>query len=89
MILGLVRGTVYGTIVHPFYRARRMLLVDLLNPDGSDTGDYLIAVDSVDAGVGDRVLVLDEGNSARQIVGVPDAPLRSIVVGIVDSVDQP
>jgi ethanolamine utilization protein EutN len=88
VILGLVRGTVYGTIQHPFYRARRMLLVDLLNPDGSDTGDYLIAVDSVDAGVGDRVLVLDEGNSARQIVGVPDAPLRSIVVGIVDSVDE-
>jgi microcompartment protein CcmK/EutM len=51
-------------------------------------GGYLIAIDGgVHAGVGERVLVIDEGNSARQIVGDPDAPLRSIIVGIIDRID--
>jgi len=44
-------------------------------------------VAAVDAGVGDRVLVLDEGNGARQILGNPKAPIRSMVVGVVDSID--
>ncbi len=86
MILGIVKGTVYSTINHPFYDSRRLLLVDLVNPNGSETGGYLIAIDSVDAGVGDRVLMIDEGNSARQIVDDPQAPLRSIIIGIVDDV---
>ena len=86
MILGIVKGTVYSTINHPFYDGRRLLLVDLVNPNGSETGGYLIAIDSVDAGVGDRVLMIDEGNSARQIVDDPQAPLRSIIIGIVDEV---
>jgi len=86
VILGIVKGTVYSTINHPFYDSRRLLLVDLVNPNGSETGGYLIAIDSVDAGVGDRVLMIDEGNSARQIVDDPQAPLRSIIIGIVDDV---
>jgi ethanolamine utilization protein EutN len=86
VILGIVRGTVYSTINHPFYDRRRLLLVDLVDPNGSETGGYLIAIDSVDAGVGDRVLMIDEGNSARQIVDDPQAPLRSIIIGIVDEV---
>ncbi len=86
MILGVVKGTVYSTINHPFYDSRRLLLVDLVNPDWKETGGYLIAIDSVDAGVGDRVLMIDEGNSARQIVDDPEAPLRSIIIGIVDQV---
>jgi microcompartment protein CcmK/EutM len=51
------------------------------------SGDYIIAVDTVDAGVGDRVLVLDEGNGARQVFGSSDAPVRSVIVGIVDAVE--
>ena len=50
------------------------------------TGGYLIAVDSVGAGPGETVIVLDEGNGARQILGVPDMPVRSVVVGVVDEV---
>ena len=49
----------------------------------------IIAIDSVDAGAGETVLVIDEGNSARQVVGDDMAPLRSIIVGIVDDVEVP
>ncbi|MCK4548064.1 MAG: EutN/CcmL family microcompartment protein [Candidatus Eisenbacteria sp.] len=86
MILGMVRGTVYSTINHPFYDNRRLLLVDRIRPDGSEEGGYLLAIDSVDAGVGDLVLMIDEGNSARQIVDEDNAPIRSIIIGIVDEI---
>lgn len=86
MILGRVCGAIHSTINHPFYDGKRLLLVDLLSPDGTPTGGYLVAVDSVDAGMGETVLVIDEGNSARQVVDDPHAPLRSIIIGIVDQV---
>lgn len=86
MILGKVCGTIHSTINHPFLDGQRLLVVDKINPDRSPTGKYLIAIDSVDAGVGDTVLMLDEGTGARQIVKDPTAPLRSIVVGIVDDI---
>ena len=87
MITSVVAGNFFSTINHPFYDGKRLLIVDKTDLNGKRTGDYLIAVDSVDAGVGDPVLVVDEGNGARQIVGDPSAPIRSIIVGIIDSVD--
>ncbi len=86
MILGQVCGAIHSTINHEFYDNRRLLVVDRLNLDGKPSGKYLIAVDSVDAGVGETVLVIDEGNSARQVVNDDSAPLRSIIIGIVDDV---
>ncbi len=86
MILGQVCGAIHSTINHEFYDNRRLLVVDRLNLDGKPSGKYLIAVDSVDAGVGETVLVIDEGNSARQVVDDDSAPLRSIIIGIVDDV---
>ena len=59
-------------------------------PDGTLDGDrYVLALDTVGAGVGQTVLVEDEGNSARQILGDPKAPVRSLIVAIVDDVDVP
>jgi ethanolamine utilization protein EutN len=84
MKLGRVSGTVVSTINHPLYDQRRLLMCDLLDADGNDTGDYLIAVDSVYAGYGETVLIIDEGNSARQVVGDPHGPIRAIIVGVVD-----
>ena len=84
MKFGRVAATVVSTISHPIYDGRRLLMCDLLDATGADTGGYLICVDSVDAGVGDTVLILDEGNGARQVVGDPTGPIRSVVVGIVD-----
>ena len=85
MILGRVAGVVHGTIKHPFYAGRTLLLVEKTAPDGAPTGDYLIAVDSVGAGAGERVLVLDEGTGARQVLDSKAGPVRSVVVGIVVS----
>jgi microcompartment protein CcmK/EutM len=82
--LGRVTGTVVSTISHPIYDSRRLLMCDLLAADGEDTGDYLICVDAVGAGAGEVVLILDEGNGARQVVATPEAPIRAVIVGIVD-----
>ncbi len=89
MKLAKVVGTVVSTIKSPIFDDRALLLVDLLEPDGRPSGGYLIALDTVGAGAGETVLVLDEGTSARQIVGAPFGPLRTVVVGIVDAVEGP
>ena len=87
MIIGTVRGDIVSTINHPFYTGKRLLVVEKEDFAGKANG-YLIAVDGgVGAGVGERVLVIDEGNSARQVVGDANAPLRSIIVGIIDRID--
>ena len=87
MMLGTVKGTITSTINHPFYTGKKLLVVEKEDPAGKPSG-YLVAIDGgVQAGVGDRVLVIDEGNSARQIVGDANAPLRSIIVGIIDRID--
>jgi ethanolamine utilization protein EutN len=86
MLLGTVIGEIYSTINHPFYDGKKLMVVEKTTADGKPSGDYLIAIDTVGAGAGEPVLVIDEGNSARQIIGSSDAPLRTIIVGIVDEV---
>ena len=86
MKLATVTGTVVSPISHPFFEGQRLLLCDLEDPDGEPTGGYLIATDVVDAGVGERVLICDEGSSARQIYGIDTGPIRAVIVGIVDEV---
>ena len=87
MILARVSGTVVSTIHHPIVDGHKLLLAERLDSSGKPTGGYLIAMDTIGAGNGETVLILDEGTGARQILGDSDAPVRSIVVGIVDSVD--
>lgn len=87
MIIGHVTGEIHSTINHPFYDSKKLLVVEKTDPAGKPTGDYLIAVDAVGAGVGEPVLVLDEGNGARQVFASPDAPVRSVVVGIIDKIE--
>jgi microcompartment protein CcmK/EutM len=88
MILGTVKGNIVSTINHPFYDGKKLLIVEKEDFTGKP-GGYLIAIDGgVAAGIGERVLVIDEGNSARQVVKNKDAPLRSIIIGIVDRVDS-
>ena len=84
MILARVTGQIVATIKHAAYEGQRLLMLDVLDADGTGTGAYLVAADSVDANVGQTVLVVDEGNSARQVTGDAAAPLRSVIVGIVD-----
>lgn len=83
MKVGRVVGTVVSTINIPVLDRHRLLVCDLEDVDGNTSG-YTIAVDVVDAGVGDRVLILDEGSSARQILALDHGAIRAVVVGIVD-----
>jgi ethanolamine utilization protein EutN len=84
MYIGQVAGTVVATIKHEAFNGRKLLLVERLDLAGQPTADYDICVDVVQAGVGDRVLVLDEGNGARQVLNRAVAPVRAVIVGIVD-----
>ena len=87
MKLARVTGTVVSTIQAPVFDGYRLLLCDYLDAKGELTDDYVIAVDVVDAGAGETVLILDEGNGARQILERTVAPVRAVVVGIVDAVE--
>jgi microcompartment protein CcmK/EutM len=85
MILGKVIGTVVSTIKHPAFAGRKLLLVRPLHLPGDKPEDDFLAVDAAQAGIGDTVLVCQEGNSTRQVIGIPNAPVRSSIVGIIDS----
>ena len=87
MILGRVTGSIVSTIHHPIVEGRTLLVAERLDQNGRPTGGYIIAVDAIGAGQGETVLILDEGSGARQILANDAAPVRSIVVGIVDALD--
>ena len=87
MILGKIVGNVVSTQKLDIYRGFKILIVQPMKPDGSPQSATFLAIDSVQAGVGDTVLVIDEGNSARQIINDKMAPIRSVVAAIVDHVD--
>jgi ethanolamine utilization protein EutN len=81
--VGRVVGTVVSTINIPLLEEHRLLLCDVHDIDGEPDG-YTICIDVVDAGMGEIVLILDEGNSARQILGVDTGAIRAVIVGVVD-----
>lgn len=87
MVLAKVIGTVVSTIKHPEYHAHKLLIVRPVDEAGLPAGDSFLAVDHAQAGNGDTVLVLREGNGVRQILGKKNLPIRSIIVGIVDQVN--
>lgn len=87
MITGRVLGDITATIRHPFFEGKRLLVVARTGADGVETGDTVIALDAIGVGPGDPVLVLDEGTGARQVLGVPTAPVRTVIVGFLDRVD--
>lgn len=88
MFLADVVGTVVAPVQHPVLDGETLLLLRPVLPDGTPTGKTRIAVDRAQAGEGDRVLVLDEGNGGRQILGDASAPVKTIVVGVVDYVER-
>ena len=87
MFLADVVGNVTSPVQIPDLDGRTLLLVQPLTPTGGPAGNARIAIDTVGAGEGDRVLVIDEGNSGRQILSAADAPVKTLVVGVVDHVE--
>ncbi len=89
MKLCRVKGNIVATVKHPAFHAHKLMIVQPLDEAQHDTGDSFIAIDLAQAGPGDLVLVIQEGNGARQLLRAPNAPVRSVIVGIVDAVDVP
>jgi ethanolamine utilization protein EutN len=87
MLIGRVIGDVVATQKHASHEGRKALLVQPLNLDGTNRGDAVVALDSADAGVGDRVLLVMEGYSAMTSVDRPNSPIDMCVIGVIDSVD--
>ena len=88
MILGKVIGNLHSTINHPFYDGKKMLVVEKIDMDGKTASGYLVAVDRAGAGAGETVLILDEGTGARQVLASADGPVRSVIVGVVDEINE-
>jgi len=88
MKLARVTGNVIATVKHPALAAQRLLLVEDEGADGRPNGKPRLALDRVDAGEGDRVLVLDEGNGAAQVLSRARGPVRTVIVGVVDEVES-
>lgn len=87
MILGRVHGSVVSTIKDAELQGHRLLLVQPLDLDGAPLGKDLVAVDTVGAGPGDRVLMFKEGGSARLLLKNPKVPLQLVIVAVVDSLE--
>lgn len=87
MLIARVIGEVVTTRKHPSHEGRKALVVQPVNLDGSDRGDAVIALDAVDAGVGDRVLLATEGFSAMTSVDRPQSPIDMAVIGFIDEID--
>ncbi len=87
MLLARVIGEVVATQKHPSHEGCKILLVQPLNLDGSDRGDAVVALDAVDAGAGDRVLLTTDGFAAMTSVGRTQSPIDMAVIGFVDEVD--
>jgi microcompartment protein CcmK/EutM len=89
MILARVVGNVVATQKDHRYEGGRIMVVRPINPDGSDAGDELLALDAVDSGVGDTVVVVREGWSASTTsTGSPGAAIDSAIIGVVDTVED-
>jgi ethanolamine utilization protein EutN len=86
MLLAKIVGTVVATRKDPRLVSTKLLLARPVDPKGKTEGNYLVAIDTVDAGVGETVLIVS-GSSARMAAGMKDTPVDAAIVGIIDSVD--
>ena len=86
MILARIVGTVVSTRKDPRLEGKKFLIVKPVNPEGTDEAGYLIAVDTVDAGFRETVLVVS-GSSARMAAECKDRPVDAAIIGIVDAIE--
>ncbi|UCZ52760.1 EutN/CcmL family microcompartment protein [Bacillus shivajii] len=84
MKLAKVIGNVVATVKTHSHQGEKLMVVEPIDDQGKRIGDSFIAVDGAQAGVGDIVLIIEEGGSARTIMGNPEGAVDAIIVGIVD-----
>ncbi|HWB29703.1 MAG TPA: EutN/CcmL family microcompartment protein [Vicinamibacterales bacterium] len=86
MLLAKVVGTVVATRKDERLVSSKLLVARPIDPAGKPEGNYLVAVDTVDAGVGETVLIVS-GSSARMASGLKDTPVDAAIVGVIDHVE--
>jgi ethanolamine utilization protein EutN len=86
MLLAKIVGTVVATRKDPRLVSNKLMVVRPMDPRGKADGNYLVAIDTVDAGVGETVLVVS-GSSARMAAGMKDVPVDAAIVGIIDDIE--
>jgi len=84
MQLGQVIGHAIATVKHPSMEGWRLLVIHLLTVDGKADGEPVLAIDTLGAAVGQKVVVSNDGAGARQMVGKKNSPVRWLVLGIID-----
>ena len=87
MIIARVVGNVIATQKQESHEGKKILLVQPLDLDGRPSGDVFVALDAADAGIGDRVLAVQEGFSAMTSVGHVESPIDAAVIGVIDLVE--
>jgi len=87
VLLAKIVGTVVATRKDPRLVSSKLLVVRPMDPRGKPEGGYIVAVDTVDAGVGETVLVVS-GSSARMASGLKDCPVDAAIVGVIDAVEM-
>ncbi len=88
MTLAKVKGTVVATMKSRDLEGHKLLVLQPVDPEGRPKGRTMVGLDTVQAGEGDTVLIIDEGNSSRLILGDSMAAVRTVVVGIVDRIES-
>jgi ethanolamine utilization protein EutN len=88
MILARVIGEVVATQKHASHEGRKLLLVQPVTPEGQERGDAVLALDAVDAGIGDQVLVVQEGYAAMSAAGRQNAPIDATIIAVIDAVEM-
>lgn len=84
MKIARVIGNVVSTIKTESHKGQKLMVVEPIDTDGNSMGDSFIAVDAVQAGIGDIVFIIEEGGSAREILKKSDAAVDAVIAGIVD-----
>ena len=87
MILGKIIGNVVATSMAPGYESKKILIVQPIDKAGKPSGKSFLAIDNVQAGIGDTVITIEEGGSARMLIREPEAfTVKSVIAGIVDEI---
>ncbi|MFH1220929.1 MAG: EutN/CcmL family microcompartment protein [Candidatus Eisenbacteria bacterium] len=87
MYIGKVIGDVVSSVKHDSLRCHKILIVQPLEPDGKPQGEPILAIDMVDSGTGDTVLIVDQGTAARTVLAMEYPTIRTLILGVVDRID--
>jgi ethanolamine utilization protein EutN len=87
MYIARVVGDVVSSIKHEQLQSHKLLLVQPVEPGGTPYGDPVIALDMVDSGIGDTVLIVDQGTATRQILEVEKPTVRTLILGVIDEIE--